>query len=281
METFGQKMRQAVANRGLRLDQLVKETRLPIEHLQALGCDDFGALPDDDMVENGLRSFAQLVGVDPEQVIEDYRRERRQWLDSVPTVEVAPLEPLEETPPLRPGRLPAFATWAVAILALAVLAFFWLRSPAAGSARPAAPAQDEMPVTEAAIPRVRPAPPVIPDPAIEPSIGTDGMSIPEHGVGRDVVDRELVDEAERFAEGERVWFWTRIEGGEAGRSITHVWIHEGEESMRVPLRLGGESWRTQSYKTLSAGSAGRWVVEAQDETGQVLARREFVCASTP
>jgi len=278
METFGQKMRQAVASQGLRLDQLVKETGLPIEHIQALGCDDFAALPDDDVVENGLRSFAQFVGVEPEQVIEDYRSERQRWLESAPTVEAAPPEPLEEDfPAPGRGRATGVAGWALAAVALAAVTLFWLRSSATGSGRPAA-VENEAPITQAAIPRIQPTAPVEPAPAIEPAAGSSHLSIPAHGVGRDVVDHELVGEAGRFAEGERIWFWTRIEGAEAGESVDHIWLHEGVESLRVSLKLGGARWRTHSYKHMVPGSSGRWTVEARDETGRVLARREFVCS---
>ena len=88
-------------------------------------------------------------------------------------------------------------------------------------------------------------------------------------------------EATRFAEGERAWFWTRIEGGGAGDSIDHVWIHEGREALVVPVEIGGARWRTNSYKILNPGSAGRWTVEARDSEGRVLARREFTCTPAP
>jgi len=103
------------------------------------------------------------------------------------------------------------------------------------------------------------------------------LTVPECGVGTGVVDRMLVGEGTRFAEGQRVWFWTRVEGGTVGESIRHVWIHDGREMTGVVLSLGGPHWRTQSSKTLSPGSAGEWAAEARDEAGRVLARREFVC----
>jgi cytoskeletal protein RodZ len=102
-------------------------------------------------------------------------------------------------------------------------------------------------------------------------------SVSEYGVGTGVENRQLVGEGNRFAEGTKVWFWNRIRGGASGQRIHHVWLHEGVEKTRVPLRLGGPHWRTQSNKTLWPGSAGDWVVEARDESGHVLARREFVC----
>ncbi|HXI02169.1 MAG TPA: DUF2914 domain-containing protein [Candidatus Saccharimonadales bacterium] len=114
---------------------------------------------------------------------------------------------------------------------------------------------------------------------VAPSAGVTGLRVAEFGTGRGVAGHELVGETDRFAEGERVWFWTRIEGGAAGMSIEHVWLHDGEEVIRVPLNVGGSRWRTQSYKDLGPGSGGRWAVEARDASGRVLARREFVCVA--
>jgi hypothetical protein len=104
-----------------------------------------------------------------------------------------------------------------------------------------------------------------------------GLSIPEHGVGTGVENRQLVGRGDRFRAGTRVWFWTRVEGGASGNAVDHVWLHEGTEAARVSLKLGGARWRTQSAKTLHPGSAGEWAVEARDAAGHVLARREFVC----
>jgi hypothetical protein len=105
------------------------------------------------------------------------------------------------------------------------------------------------------------------------------LIVREHGVGTGVVDRALVGEGNRFVEGEQVWFWTRVSGGAEGETIRHVWFHEGRETARIPLTLGGPHWRTQSRKILTIGMTGRWAVEAQDEAGRVIARSEFVCSS--
>ncbi len=103
------------------------------------------------------------------------------------------------------------------------------------------------------------------------------MHIPEHGVGTGVRNRQLVGRSDRFAVGTQVWFWTRVEGGKSGDRIDHVWLREGAEAARIPLTIGGSRWRTQSAKTLRAGAAGDWAVEARDAAGRVLARRKFVC----
>lgn len=105
-----------------------------------------------------------------------------------------------------------------------------------------------------------------------------GLAVDDSGVGTAVADRELEGRADRFDEGTKVAFWTRVSGGEPGDRIVHVWMREGEEVFSVELEAGGAGWRTWSTKTLFPGSAGRWVVEARDVQGQVLARHEFNCA---
>ena len=103
-----------------------------------------------------------------------------------------------------------------------------------------------------------------------------GLSIPEFDVGTAVRNNQLVGASNHFAEGTAAWFWTRVEGGQRGDRIHHVWLRQGEEAARVSLRVGGSRWRTHSSKILRPGSAGDWAVEARDNAGRLLARREFV-----
>jgi hypothetical protein len=101
--------------------------------------------------------------------------------------------------------------------------------------------------------------------------------VSEAGVGTAVVQRTLQGESDRFAEGTRIVFWTRVLGGRPGDEIRHVWIREGVEVGSVGLAVNASHWRTHSRRTLGEGSAGGWAVEARDAEGRVLARREFRC----
>ncbi len=122
-----------------------------------------------------------------------------------------------------------------------------------------------------------PRQPVAPVPAPVETTTASGLAIPHHGVGTGVVNHQLIGEADRFAEGSRVWYWTWVQGATPGQTIQHVWLHEGQEKLTVPLKLGGVRWRTQSYKNLHPGLTGQWRVEARDEAGRVLASRDFQC----
>jgi DUF2914 family protein/helix-turn-helix protein len=353
MESFGQKVRQAIESGGLRLDDVAEATGLKIEQIQALARDDFGALPDDDIVIRALRSFARLVEVDEDQVIQDYRRERQRWRAEVSAkVEIARDPPLVMTPSVprlpqdvhseitreppvvvTPGmawppeevhreiargpsvvmtpavsrspqevqprrqqpdrnRLAMTATAVALVLAVVTLVLWLHSSPAPASGRGVAEHRDTMaganetpepskapPGSEGSRSIQRPASP--PVPAAGASIGAPYLSIQEHGVGKGIIRHDLVGKTKYFKEGERAWFWTRVEGGARGAPIEHVWIHDGDVSRRVSMKLGAATWRTASYKDLGPGSAGNWVVEARDKTGRLLARNEFRCSPRP
>jgi hypothetical protein len=296
METFGSRMRQAMEEGGLRPDDVAQATGLEIGHVQALLRDDFGGLPGKEIVE-GLRAFARIVHADPDEVIADYSRERAARL-SAPDVPQF-LAGAPRHPPRRSGRAgrAGRAAFVGAAVVLAAGAFLLLRpsSGSSGTPRPAV-AQVSPPrpaPAPPAPPAARPAPPVTPaitqppvsdspapPPALPKPAPTSGLSVPDHGVGRGIAGQKLVGRTSRFSPGERVWFWSRIEGGKAGDRVAHVWLHEGKEALRVPMRLGGTRWRTRSYKGLRPGSEGRWAVEVRDAAGRVLARSEFVCRST-
>jgi Protein of unknown function (DUF2914)/Helix-turn-helix domain len=266
METFGQKMSQAVASRGVKLEEVARATRVELRELEALINGEYTALPDEDRVTDLLRSFAQYVEVDGDAVIRDY------MLDRHGTV-----------PPELSSRHRRSWPIVLAVTVAAVLAaWWWFRwpEPAERAAR-VAPA----PVQTASV-QPAPAPPPPPVEVEERTeLGREPVAVvpgrwvvEEFGVGTGVVARAVVGQSDHFDEGTEVWFLTRITGAEPGDTIHHVWLHDGQVANDVALRVGGSPWRTQSKKLLHAGSAGSWAVEARDDSGHVLARREFSCA---
>ncbi len=308
METFGQKLKQVVRSRGLKLEDVARETGFDIQTLEALERDDLGALRSDEDVTAGLRAFARVVEVDPDQVIDDYRREQASHRRSEPDDSTSEGREAPGHVMMGPSRsdrssvLPLALAASVLLLALAVV--LWLRSPARGQAMstervsrseaPVAPETTPQPLLAGdrgsstrrqltpaggSSSRDRAQGAALMSSASPPVLGGEGsgMIITDQGVGIGVQDRELIGAATRFAEGTSVWFWTRIEGATPGEPVRHVWLREGEEVASVTLIVGGATWRTQSSKSLHPGSAGDWVVEARDGAGNVLARRAFQC----
>jgi hypothetical protein len=294
MGTFGIRLRSEREKRGLRLVDVAKETGVAVHILAALEYDDFASLPDDEEARRHVRVYAEHLELDPQESIAEFNR-ALEASRPAPPEEAGEEEQGGEISGASGRRLhPALLVVAgVVIVLVVIVAWRWL-----GGADPdeeAAPGglpvtvpetieQDEPAVPEPAAEdgneeqATEPVEPAQP-PAAEPP--PSEVTIIDYGVGTDVVDHRLVGKRERFAEGEQVSFWTRLQGGKTGERIRHVWLHEGRRMSSVPLRIGGWHWRTHSRKTMMPGSEGRWAVEARDEAGRVLARSEFYCTALP
>ncbi len=106
-----------------------------------------------------------------------------------------------------------------------------------------------------------------------------GLGAAESGVGSAVANRELQGKGDSFPEGSDVCFLTKIDGGQTGDKVEHVWIRDGKEMWRTSLAVGGSPWRTWSCKTMHRGSAGPWIVEARAGDGKVVAKASFRCTA--
>jgi cytoskeleton protein RodZ len=297
MDTFGARLKSEREDRGLTIQDVAETLGVDQNRLLALERNDFEALPGEAVMMACLRAYAECLDVDAELMIEDYAQERDKCLvrlaESVPdrAVEIAPA-----AVPSHGSRRQRFPVLPVVFLIVAVVVVagsWWMFSgdgtasfpeqPAAATPASAAPVATEsvdagsstpgalVPVTAVEPERTARRP----EPAASPPTA---MSINEYGVGTAIKKRRLVGESDRFVEGTQVWFWTRVEGGEAGDRIDHVWLEGGEVVARIPLKVGGSPWRTYSAKMLRAGSSDEWAVEARDGNDRVLARREFACA---
>jgi hypothetical protein len=96
-------------------------------------------------------------------------------------------------------------------------------------------------------------------------------------VATGVLDREPVGVAESFpADAGTLYFYTVLEGEFTEVDLHHVWLLNGEEMARTPLRARGPRWRTWSSKQIPPEWSGRWTVQvvvAGDD--QVLQAVEF------
>jgi transcriptional regulator with XRE-family HTH domain len=298
---FGEQLRRAREARGVTLEAVSDATRIALRHLEALERSDLGALPAGPFGKGYVRTYAMLLGIDPEPILEAYRlRERQRGVDTAED-EHRLLEHLSHLMdrrierktrparfPPRPGRV-ALAFVLLGIVGALGWFFVRARAPhAAATSRPEPAVATSRPQTgreatrtvEASVPTPVPAPPGRPTaPAPAVGLSTDALQVSDHGVGTGLVDHRLVGRADRFAEGTPVSFWTLVRGGRPGHIIRHVWFQEGRAVMRVDLPIGGPYWRTHSRLLLPGGSAGLWAVEARTSDGRLLARDEFLCES--
>ncbi len=285
MDTFGDRLKSEREDRGLSIQAVAESLRVDHDRLRALERNDFDALPDEAVMMDCLHAYAECLQVDADLMIEDYVRERYKWLQRLENVVV------EQVAEIAPAAIhaeakhrPRFALWLVAlvVVAIAVLAAWWMLSrngtaPTPETSVVTAPIEPQplSPKTPADValtpvePHAARSAPTTPAPSL--------LSITEYGVGTAVENLHLVGQSDRFTEGTQVSFWTRVQGGTSGDRIDHVWLREGVEAMRISLEIGSSNWRTHSVKTLHAGVAGNWAVEARGDAGRVLARSEFVC----
>jgi hypothetical protein len=109
----------------------------------------------------------------------------------------------------------------------------------------------------------------------QPSFTAEGLTLSKMAFGTDVLDREIVGQAETFTIGGRVYCWTLLEGGKPGDLVHHVWFHGESEVQSIELAVESASWRTWSYKTLFPKYTGDWRVEIRSEDGKVLGVQAF------
>ncbi|HKQ97814.1 MAG TPA: DUF2914 domain-containing protein [Candidatus Polarisedimenticolia bacterium] len=136
--------------------------------------------------------------------------------------------------------------------------------------QPVAPPSPRAPAPQAEdLPRTPPTKPT----SVHETGASSSLRVAESGVGLRLDGTRLEGVGDRFRSGQRVTFATRVLGGRAGDSISHVWLRDGRVEQSIRLDVGGASWRTHSTKTL--GRPGDWAVEARDGQGRVLARADL------
>lgn len=291
----GERLKAERERRGRQYVDVSRAIGIYIHHLSALEFGRFDEIPDEDVVDAYVHAYAEHLGFDGAECVAQLRRERglpERPFDparaeirprapdpgDAPPPEPEPSARLETPPAAATGRLPGRPStrWAfvsVVVVLAGVLAWWVTRTEPDPKPRlepPSAPP----PAAAAPAPRIEPAPSTRAS-ASAPVTPAGALSVAEFGVGRGVADHRLLDPSDRFEEGDEVWFWTHVRGGSAGDALHHVWLRDGREQQTISLRVGGPSWRTQSAKTLPAGSAGEWSVEARDDAGRVLARAPF------
>ena len=302
MSTFGERLRRERESRNITLQEMSESTKITQHCFKLLEDDDFANLPGGLYNKGYIRAYAQFIGLDPEPWLRAYAVAQQ---TQEPEASEHNSEVLQAPVPSRPKvadgsmgmRLRSWRrTWllfpfAVILVGIVGWAYFRGGPPEATiSTKISVPAFELEPSEGRGEARQPEAGPTVHELSAllqptkgETMIAVEGeerLSIPEFGVGTRIAFHQLENQAEHFEEGTKVWFWTRVIGGEAGEPIRHIWFHENREVGSVELILGGPHWRTQSSRTLHSGSEGRWAAEARDSAGLVMARQEFTSVKT-
>jgi cytoskeleton protein RodZ len=117
MPSIGDTLREARMRQRLDIADVEAKTKIRAKYLRALENEEFGMLPGPTFVKTFLRSYAEVLGLDPHLLVEDYRARYE------PRDEIEALQPLG--PPGigrdRRRRAPTPGPWLLAGLALAAV----------------------------------------------------------------------------------------------------------------------------------------------------------------
>lgn len=162
MSNFGSSFKKARESSGLPLEKIAAETRISSRFLTAIENEDFHLLPGGVFNRGFIRTFADRIGLDPEQALADYDR-----------ISIAAEEPVEvlrnvERASMRRSERSLYPIAAGLLLVLIVVFYVVTRNGSAGSAvEPAVAPVTAEPVAEQPV-----AAPVAEAPAPEPVAAT-------------------------------------------------------------------------------------------------------------
>ena len=118
--------------KGVDLVRAERDTKIRIRYLSALKRSDYRELPDAVYTKGFLRNYAIYLGLDPEDVLRQWRRERGE--QTAPEAVIVPPRPLDE--PTRPLRFSPSVVVAALMTAGVVLFFVYLGSQLLRYSRP-------------------------------------------------------------------------------------------------------------------------------------------------
>jgi cytoskeletal protein RodZ len=154
----GQRLRAAREEKGLTLEAIASETRIPLRHLESLEAGDWDHLPAPTYTIGFAKSYASAVGLDRADIGEQLREEMGGVRSDTSTIEhFEPADPARSMP-----------RWlvisAIVAILLIVVAFAWIRNRSV-SEQPVETAQQQVPA-----PQQQPVgAPMTPPPAQQPS----------------------------------------------------------------------------------------------------------------
>ena len=116
------------------------------------------------------------------------------------------------------------------------------------------------------------------------AVATDGAaddSIARAILTTQIDQREPVDDVAHVpANADSIYFFTELRGL-AGRTVTHRWLHDGNNYGDINFDVGGDRWRIWSSKQFSDDLRGEWQVQVVADDGRVLYTRDFRYGEAP
>ncbi len=128
MESIGEKLRLAREQHTYTLDQVARDTHVARRFLQALEDEDFSVFPGETYAMGFLRTYAEYLGLDPDELIGLFHNLQIQE-------QPLPMNELLDTRRHIPPRLLYLGGGGVVVLAIIALVLWQVLSPRSGSAR--------------------------------------------------------------------------------------------------------------------------------------------------
>jgi cytoskeleton protein RodZ len=154
MSNFGSSFKRARESAGLPLEKIAAETRISTRFLAAIENEDFHLLPGGVFNRGFIRSFAERVGLNPDQALADY--------DRISSAVEEPVEVLRnvERASMRKSERSLYPIAAGLLVILIVVFYVVTRNGSAGSDEEAIPVPASPPAAAIA-PVAPPSPPVV------------------------------------------------------------------------------------------------------------------------
>jgi cytoskeleton protein RodZ len=154
-QTVGEQLHAARTEKGLTLNEVAAQTRIPMRHLEAIERSDFGALPGSTYSLGFTKAYARYVGLDSVKLSEELRIELSQGGHAG----FAPATPSYE--PTDPSRVPPrWLAWTAAAIAVVGLIGYlaWRNFAFSADADPATVADKPAAVQKAVAPAAKAVP---------------------------------------------------------------------------------------------------------------------------
>jgi len=120
VESIGQRLKSGREEKGLSLSDVVKQLNLASDIIEALESDNTEALPGAVFVQGYLRSYAKIIGIDAEPLIEMYQA-------GTPQAEASSLSPPSIKKEVHSGHSIVRAiSWVIGLGLVAIVALWWV-----------------------------------------------------------------------------------------------------------------------------------------------------------
>jgi transcriptional regulator with XRE-family HTH domain len=253
MPPIGETLREARMRQKLDIADVEERTKIRAKYLRALENEEWGSLPGPTFVKTFLRTYAEVVGVDPHLLVEEYRAGHE-------TSDEVDLQPLAAPPrrrrgggvprPIRAPRPPGRGAVAIA-LAVALVGFLLVLGLLGGG-------DDEPGADKAADTSTQTTAKTTPKPKTTPTAPPAGVTVAiapaeptyaciDKGEGTKIVFEGTLDQARTFKDSKMI----RVNLGKRGLSLT-----ANGKAVRIPESPEpvGYEFTPTATKELEAGS---------------------------